>query len=105
MWAMLGFVISLALGALWLLGRGFQFWRSGDKESAVARWGVACLTIATGIGLLTFQPEQILTNQQLAEKREQDRLQDIACRAISFCRKYASVRQECATAGDFDNCI
>jgi hypothetical protein len=54
--------------------------------------------------------ENLIENQQketAAHQIEQHKflLEKYTCRQIEACEKYADVRQQCATAGDFGNCI
>jgi hypothetical protein len=46
------------------------------------------------IAILIFPAEQSESVQQ-----------DMMCRFVNECKKYGAVRQQCAVAGDFNNCI
>jgi hypothetical protein len=50
---------------------------------------------------------QAAVRQQQAEELQRQQLErdKNLCRVQSVCAKYSAVRQECATAGNFENCI
>jgi hypothetical protein len=94
---------------------------------AIPFWSSVILILITLIGVLTFDhptPEQVA---QLAQKQEINRQSTLAhqeaeerkaptvalqsqryknlCHTAAVCTKYATTRQECATAGSFRTCI
>lgn len=51
-------------------------------------------------------PEQMRAAQQAREQQSAIReMKKIYCRELNVCRRYSSARQECAVAGDFNNCL
>jgi hypothetical protein len=82
-----------------------------------------CITIAVWAKISEWRetPEQgqqraVVTASAVADQRraEADRatkafsrraFDQSLCRASALCRRFAEARQECATAGDFDNCV
>jgi hypothetical protein len=38
-------------------------------------------------------------------RKEQEAITALRCKAKSICKKYGTVRQECATAGNYNNCL
>lgn len=68
--------------------------------------------VAAVLWMVLFpQPAQEIRANQLQDARqaqaqqETEREAEYLCRLVSICSKFATVRQDCATAGNFDNCV
>jgi hypothetical protein len=107
--------------------RGLEFWiKSGWMDfTAIAFIGVVFLCV--GIAVHNAPPPSPPTQVELEAQAQQRQAQQLAyerrvedarkaaaargaraswlCRISRSCEKYASVRQDCAVAGDFDNCL
>lgn len=49
--------------------------------------------------------QEILEKYSSLAEQEKQREKKYICRRIDVCRKYGEARQECAIAGDFNNCV
>src|SRR5207245_1277832 len=52
-----------------------------------------------------IRQEDAAREKRRAEEQRQWRQELEQCRTARICRKYATVRQECAIAGNFKNCV
>jgi hypothetical protein len=44
-------------------------------------------------------------DKRRADEQQQAKYERLVCRTARVCQKYATVRQECAVAGNFKNCV
>jgi hypothetical protein len=95
---------------------GRSFWPFVKRHPFFALLVVPFLGFVIAVNLLvpseTPQQRQVAAAQQSAEseqltaqRRERDEHLRVACRVKRACEQWATVRQECAVAGNFDNCV
>ena len=78
-----GIVCFFAIGAL------LAFVSFSDKEALEAR----------------VRQEEARKAQQRTEAAASHALQKAFCETVNVCKKYGTVRQDCAVAGNFKNCV
>jgi hypothetical protein len=74
--------------------------------SVIGAFSALMLIAGVIAGMLAPSPRETPAQAQAREARAAaNELKHSRCRLQSMCEKYGEVRQRCATAGNFDNCI